>query len=133
MLCASLNKTFPSFLIFPGTTTPVTCPNLQFIDKEGASDVSECQPCPAGRICPANSTVSEPCLAGHYCPVSQSMQVNNILGYFYFLEPWWFEYFINFKAVKWAYSYMYLFYYVLFLQRLVYYLTILLISKGLKT
>ena len=57
-----------------GTTVPQTCPVLQFIDKEGAGDVSECQPCPAGRICPQNSTVSVPCWPGYYCAVSNVRQ-----------------------------------------------------------
>ena len=52
-----------------GITIPQTCPSLQFINKEGAADVTECQPCPGGRICPDNSTVSEPCWAGYYCSV----------------------------------------------------------------
>ncbi|KAH3750553.1 hypothetical protein DPMN_185080 [Dreissena polymorpha] len=60
------------FYCVEGTQTPETCPPNQFINKEGAASQGECQPCPGGRICPENSTVSEPCWAGYYCMVNES-------------------------------------------------------------
>ncbi|RUS80256.1 hypothetical protein EGW08_011985, partial [Elysia chlorotica] len=54
-----------------GATSPQICPALSFIDKIGAGDISECQPCPGGRICPQNSTLSIPCYPGYYCKVSE--------------------------------------------------------------
>lgn len=57
-----------------GSTAPLTCPPLSFIDKIGAGDISECQPCPGGRICPENSTISIACYPGYYCKVSQAKE-----------------------------------------------------------
>ena len=59
------------FYCTSGINTPATCPPNSFIDKEGAVGQGECQPCPGGRICPENSTVSEPCWAGWYCMVNE--------------------------------------------------------------
>lgn len=45
---------------------------MTFIDKVGAIDINECSPCPGGRICPENSTISSPCYAGYYCEVTKA-------------------------------------------------------------
>ncbi|WAR26197.1 hypothetical protein MAR_011901 [Mya arenaria] len=58
-----------------GVTTPATCPPNSFVDKEGAISQAECQPCPGGRICPENSTVSEPCWRGYYCMVTMDSAI----------------------------------------------------------
>ncbi|XP_013391352.1 uncharacterized protein LOC106159584 [Lingula anatina] len=50
-----------------GCVEPSTCPPGTVINKVGAMSALECDVCPAGRICPSNSTLSQPCTRGFYC------------------------------------------------------------------
>lgn len=76
LFLATVNPSYHSpVFVVSGTTARASCPPLRFIDKEGAGSESECQPCPAGRICPENSTLSIPCYPGHYCEASQPIQM----------------------------------------------------------
>lgn len=47
-----------------GTVDPQTCPLGKVIDKVGAASVSDCDFCPAGKICPEGAIVPQNCYPG---------------------------------------------------------------------
>ncbi len=64
----NLGRLFPS-----GTVEPQTCPPGLVIDRFGAASSSECDVCPAGKMCPVGAIVPQPCWPGHYCPFSENV------------------------------------------------------------
>ena len=53
-----------SFLFISGTIEPQACPPGLVIDKSGAASETECDVCPAGKICPVGAVVPQPCWTG---------------------------------------------------------------------
>ena len=57
-----------------GTVEPQLCPpNLVILDR-GADSIADCETCPPGYICPAESAKAQDCPPGFYCPFNESKQ-----------------------------------------------------------
>ena len=58
---------------FSGTSVPQTCDPGYVITIIGATDIGDCDLCPAGFICPWGAVVAQPCTPGFYCPYDDNI------------------------------------------------------------